>query len=273
MLTGSFADYWKLAAMRATGPLLLLGLSWAVAVHADSILFGVASRCDPAGGSFTLAPVIEMSTPDPAAPQVTAGFRRLPYGDHQLQCRLPGTEVQALVRVAGPGQGHCMGTGYVSIERLRVGDLEIYSSFQPFNWKCDSEPMVTRVTVLSGKTGPSVEICTAEDWELGVGYVENKCATRRSGAYNAGFDCNKATSKVERLICSDRSLSEMDRSLSEAFAKAAKASNDPSALRAEQRQWLRTKRDACSDATCLSAVYKQRISELDARTQEKPSSR
>jgi hypothetical protein len=41
----------------------------------------------------------------------------------------------------------------------------------------------------------------------------------------AGFDCSKAMSDVEKLICDDDELSKLDESLNEAYRKALKQSD------------------------------------------------
>lgn len=74
----------------------------------------------------------------------------------------------------------------------------------------------------------------------------------------ASFDCTKATSQVEKLICSDRELSELDSNLGGLYR--SKTSSRPSAG-ADQKQWLR-QRDLCKTADCVRNAYLKRISDL-----------
>jgi len=61
----------------------------------------------------------------------------------------------------------------------------------------------------------------------------------------ASFDCNKARTPVEHLICSDQELSSDDDILASLYkAGVSKTHADPNLVRA-QRQWL-AERDACS---------------------------
>lgn len=74
----------------------------------------------------------------------------------------------------------------------------------------------------------------------------------------ASFDCTKTTSQVEKLICSDRELSELDSNLGGLYR--SKSSSRPSA-EADQKQWLR-QRDFCKTADCVRAAYLKRINDL-----------
>lgn len=81
-------------------------------------------------------------------------------------------------------------------------------------------------------------------------------------AHAAGFDCNKAHSMVEKTVCADAALSQLDSQLASSFHKAmATAPSDTSLLRV-QRDWLK-QRDACDDnKACLTWNYQQRLSAL-----------
>jgi uncharacterized protein YecT (DUF1311 family) len=77
----------------------------------------------------------------------------------------------------------------------------------------------------------------------------------------ASFDCARASSRVERLICNTADVSKLDGSLSSAYKAFLKASSDPEMIRREQKEWLR-KRDTCQDVECLSYHYQTRLAEL-----------
>lgn len=61
----------------------------------------------------------------------------------------------------------------------------------------------------------------------------------------AGFDCTKAASKAEKLICADTELSRLDDDLASAFRQARRSSLSDR-LAQDQRGWI-AKRDACPD--------------------------
>lgn len=80
-------------------------------------------------------------------------------------------------------------------------------------------------------------------------------------AYAASFDCTKARTGVEELICADAELSRLDEDLAEAYGTAIRADSSPAAVRQEQKQWLKT-RNGCTDVACLRNEYTTRLSSL-----------
>lgn len=85
-----------------------------------------------------------------------------------------------------------------------------------------------------------------------------------SGAFAASFDCNKAKSDTEKLICKDTETSALDAKLQQAY-KAAQAATDDAGkktLTEEQRHWIAYTRDLCADEACLQQAYTARIALL-----------
>ncbi|MHC1727841.1 MAG: lysozyme inhibitor LprI family protein [Syntrophobacteraceae bacterium] len=80
----------------------------------------------------------------------------------------------------------------------------------------------------------------------------------------AGFDCRKAASTVEKLICSDDALSKADEQLSTVYGQALASAADAAAFKKEEINWIRTERDKCRTKECLAAAYKKRIEVLSA---------
>lgn len=87
-------------------------------------------------------------------------------------------------------------------------------------------------------------------------------AAAETGPIAASFDCAKARSAQEKMICSDRELARLDVELSAVYRKAREAATDAKALQNEQLQWLKATRKACSDKACLAEAYKSRTAEL-----------
>jgi uncharacterized protein len=88
----------------------------------------------------------------------------------------------------------------------------------------------------------------------------------------ASFDCATARSQAEKLICADRTLSELDERLAQQFQISIKsaASEDVAArTRSEQRAWLRH-RDGCRERACLESLYRERLDELGRGSLEQP---
>ena len=79
------------------------------------------------------------------------------------------------------------------------------------------------------------------------------------------FDCAKAQTRIEKMVCADRSLADLDEYLGRYYF-AARDVNQAAAscLQADQAAWLTTTRDACADAACVKAAYLDRLGELDA---------
>lgn len=85
-----------------------------------------------------------------------------------------------------------------------------------------------------------------------------------------GFDCTKAQSASEQLICTDETLSALDREMNNAFNAALEAQReDASALQADQRSWIglrnRCARGDLSEESareCIAILYRARIAFL-----------
>lgn len=90
------------------------------------------------------------------------------------------------------------------------------------------------------------------------------------GAHAASFDCSKASIWVEKAICSDAKLSELDDSLFKAYKNALASSSDAPALKSEQRAWLKEVRNKCTDAPCLNHVFDDRLKALAGTTTSIP---
>lgn len=78
----------------------------------------------------------------------------------------------------------------------------------------------------------------------------------------ASFDCSKASTSIEKTLCADAALSDLDELLLQHYKKAQVHAATPDALKDQQKAWLKTVRDACTDAKCLKRAYKARIGEL-----------
>jgi uncharacterized protein len=83
-------------------------------------------------------------------------------------------------------------------------------------------------------------------------------------AQAASFDCGKAVTEVEKLICSDEDLSRLDESLNREYLEALKRTDIKEHIIKSQRQWLKYERNLCENAVCLKIVYETRIKELFA---------
>ncbi len=88
------------------------------------------------------------------------------------------------------------------------------------------------------------------------------CILFATGSHAASFDCTKASTLVEKTICSDAKLSELDSQLMQSYKKALASSPDASGVKSAQREWLSGVRNKCTDAACLNRVYTDRLKVL-----------
>lgn len=79
---------------------------------------------------------------------------------------------------------------------------------------------------------------------------------------SAGDSCDPKLRLPESEICAEGTVYTQDKELNKIYHHLISVSLDKGALRQEQRQWLRTKRDACPDRDCLIKVYQVRVAEL-----------
>jgi uncharacterized protein len=93
-------------------------------------------------------------------------------------------------------------------------------------------------------------------------------------AWSASFDCQKARSATEKMVCADSELSKLDEQLAQTYRKALKTlaspvkakqieSNAPAKLTQEQKHWIAYVRNLCTDTACLREAYQSRIELLE----------
>ncbi|KVP71221.1 hypothetical protein WL40_15850 [Burkholderia ubonensis] len=80
-------------------------------------------------------------------------------------------------------------------------------------------------------------------------------------AHAAGIDCSAAKTRTDRLICGDKALVSAGSALASAYDATVDAAADPRAVILSQRAWLK-QRDACGDAACVAAAYRDRAAAL-----------
>lgn len=80
------------------------------------------------------------------------------------------------------------------------------------------------------------------------------------------FDCQKARTLVEKLICANPQLARMDARMAIAYFTLRIGARPSEQLLNEQRLWLREGRNRCDDLQCLISKYQERIQQLESRT-------
>jgi uncharacterized protein len=84
-----------------------------------------------------------------------------------------------------------------------------------------------------------------------------------SATHAASFDCTKATTMVEKAICSDAELSKLDEQLMAKYKDALSSAPNAANLKNDQKSWLVNTRNKCQDTACLNRVYTERIAVLE----------
>ena len=83
-------------------------------------------------------------------------------------------------------------------------------------------------------------------------------ATPAPSSGGASFDCSKARTNVEMLICDDPDLSALDREMAALYAAARRTTPGAADI---QLTWIKV-RNKCANASCLYDAYDERISQL-----------
>jgi hypothetical protein len=86
-----------------------------------------------------------------------------------------------------------------------------------------------------------------------------------SSPISPSFNCAKASTKAERLICSNSELAGYDVQLAKVYKTVMATTSDKTGLKTEQRNWNKNVRDACADVICMLHEYHTRIKQLSIR--------
>jgi uncharacterized protein len=88
------------------------------------------------------------------------------------------------------------------------------------------------------------------------------CLLLISPVQSASFDCGKARTRIENLICADAELSKLDEDLNVAYRQSITRNDVRREAIKTQREWLKNERNVCESTACVKAAYQRRIQEL-----------
>lgn len=197
---------------------------------------------------------------DPTSPNVTysmKGFKQdlesgaLRFSDSNtfevngLTCKLPRDKVELVNELVLPG---------AAMVATRTGAPSSTEALQPASQGAVVESGVAAATPAM-TSAPST----------GEGSPPLVSSEEATGASGPSFDCTKASTIVERLICSDADLARADRSLNEVYRAVASGQADTTELRREMNAWRRTERDTCASAACVLSAYTSKTEALSKR--------
>lgn len=77
----------------------------------------------------------------------------------------------------------------------------------------------------------------------------------------ASFDCAKASTSIEKMICGDAELSKLDEDMNAAYKTALQDKEQADTIKQAQKQWMKM-RNNCNYATCMKITYMARLKEL-----------
>ena len=95
-----------------------------------------------------------------------------------------------------------------------------------------------------------------------IAWVLLGCLAFLPATHAASFDCSKAATSVEKTICEDGKVSQLDSDLAVTYEHALETAPNKQLLIHEQRHWIHDIRDACADVACLTEVYTIRLQEV-----------
>lgn len=101
------------------------------------------------------------------------------------------------------------------------------------------------------------------DREAKAGSIETP-VTATATPIAPSFDCAKAGTDVERMICKSQELAKADAELAPLYRAALESAPDKQAFKDEGKDWIRL-RNGCYDEACLSHMYQTRIKQLRER--------
>ncbi|MEY4211606.1 MAG: hypothetical protein RLZ92_1987 [Pseudomonadota bacterium] len=125
------------------------------------------------------------------------------------------------------------------------------------------QPIVEIPVETENQTLPEINENLSETAEAEVNQVTNvEAVAAVVELVKPSFDCNKASSTAEKLICSSSQLSKLDVELNGIFKQALANAADPKQVINSQKAWIKNLRGLCSDVECMSRAYQQRLEQL-----------
>ncbi|MFM0260193.1 lysozyme inhibitor LprI family protein [Paraburkholderia sediminicola] len=128
------------------------------------------------------------------------------------------------------------------------------------------QPEAQPVTVSAPATAPAVTpapVMPVAATATAPAQTDSASAAQTT-AFAPSFDCSKVTSGPERLICGSPQLSALDVELGQSYKRQMELTDNKKQLKADQIEWRKKERDACSTAECIAQAYRSRIDDLDA---------
>lgn len=135
-----------------------------------------------------------------------------------------------------------------------------------YNWTHPSQSQVSDVPITEAQLEKRGGNHTGRDDTATLQQVATVDASDATPAtYTTSFDCGKAKSDSEHLVCENEDLAEKDVQLANLVAKARDSATDQDEFRdGLRRAW--NKRQQCHDKECVSSWYDDQIDAFQAAT-------
>lgn len=120
-----------------------------------------------------------------------------------------------------------------------------------------------KVVVVTRNDDVVTKLVSAERLVATTGKIDATSVPAAMAASGPSFPCSKAATRVERTICANPALAELDVALAARYRDRIKV--DPQhreQLQRAQRDWMGNIRAACDSAECLGTAYRKRIADL-----------
>lgn len=177
----------------------------------------------------------------------------------------------------------CASVLYVSAEKhmvLGTGRLGFHTCYRHGSQRAEPSSLcnevVGRNAFLHGVSYAAVDMFTYDFGPERLAGVDRKLACaiglcrpnpageRPARAIQASFDCKRANSVPERLICSDPELARLDRDLAAAYREALAAASDSVAIRRRSIAAWKQREAMCRDRECVKQWFKTQLQVLGA---------
>lgn len=89
-------------------------------------------------------------------------------------------------------------------------------------------------------------------------------------AQAASFDCAKAGTKVEHIICDSPEMSKLDEELAQSYKVVLQDQTKADAIKQAQKQWMK-ERNNCLDVACVKLAYEKRLAVLEENKKQASS--
>jgi uncharacterized protein YecT (DUF1311 family) len=134
-----------------------------------------------------------------------------------------------------------------------------------------ADPAPAAAAPTSPKTAPAPAPAVAAPPKTAIPSAKPKASPLAPAARSApSFNCAKASNAVERAVCADSVLAELDVQVAAEYKKALGLTTDKAALRTNQKQWLRQMHSQCAKVgfQCIQHYYRTRLSQLQQHNEQ-----